>query len=323
MSDLLTPIATRLHAELRYDKRYHADCPFCGKEAKRGQKHFSFCEEGYFCHVCQEGGSLNKLARHLAIQPSADYRPVRPQRQQQPALPREWQHNPERYVQRFCEAPSRLHDWQSYKPLSLETIAKYRLGVGILPSSRVKQRRLIVPVYSKGQVVALHGRAYMPGDDEAKWLTAAGSRKDVLFNADALKPGTTVIICENMVDCLLAQEAADCVAVAAGGVSWREEFSQIIAASRPKHVIVWLDNDLVGQANAETHRLLIAEWRREMQARVAAGKIPRIPSPPERQGPKIANSLLSLGVKASLYQWPRGSAPKADIGSVVCSQITV
>jgi hypothetical protein len=160
----------------------------------------------------------------------------------------------------------------------------------------------------------LHGRAYRAGDDDAKWLTSGGSRKDVLFNADALRPDSVVIIAENMVDALMAQEAeAGVVGVAGGGVAWRSEWTAQIAASRPRHVLVWLDNDLVGCGNAETRRELLTTWYAEMRQRVRDGKIPRIPPEPELSGPKIANDLLAAGVKASIYQWPRGTPAKADL----------
>jgi hypothetical protein len=30
--------------------------------------------------------------------------------------------------------------------------------------------------------------------------------------------------------------------------------------------------------------------------------------------PKIANDLLAAGVRASVYVWPKGTPPKADLG---------
>ncbi len=311
--DQLDAIVHKLHATLRRDGRYHADCPICGKQEKRNQKHFSFCEAGYFCYVCGAKGGLVALAKHLDIHGAAAASQPR-QRTQEPPKPRQWQHNPTRYLDDYCGAPTRLQDWQGYKPLSIDTIATYRLGIGILPASRCQHRRLVLPVYHQGQIVAFHGRAYRSGDDDAKWLCAGGSRKDVLFNADALRPGATVIICENFVDCLLAQEADNVIAVAGGGVSWRDEWTQQIAASRPRHVLVWLDNDLVGNPNTSTYRSLMAQWRREMHARVQQGKIPTIPQPPQPKGPQIANDLLAAGMKASVYRWPNDTPPKADIG---------
>jgi hypothetical protein len=65
MTTTFEHLITQLQAELRRDGRYHADCPFCGKETKKAQKHFSFCEDGYICWVCEAKGGLQKLAAHI------------------------------------------------------------------------------------------------------------------------------------------------------------------------------------------------------------------------------------------------------------------
>lgn len=318
MNDLLPILAARLGAEERRDGRYHADCPFCGKEAKRAQKHFSFCAEGYICFVCGEKGGLAKLAQHLDVQGAAP-RYERPA--PRPQIERSWQQQPERYLERYCGALDRLTRWQAYKPLAMETIARFRLGVGVLAASRCHHRRLIVPVFDGGQVVAFHGRAFEQGDDDAKWLTSGGSRKDVLYNAHLLRPGAAVVICENLIDALLAMQEADVVAVAGGGVAWREEWSQQIAVSRPRSVLVALDNDSVGWPNPLTQQRLLVEWHREMAARLAAGKIKAIPAEPEPNGPKIANQLVALGVRrVSGPEWPASRPPKWDLGSELLSE---
>lgn len=47
---------------------YHADCPYCGKPAKKGQVHFRISPDGLcYCQVCQAGTSLSALADHLGI----------------------------------------------------------------------------------------------------------------------------------------------------------------------------------------------------------------------------------------------------------------
>ena len=311
---LLDTLTRRLDATLRRDGRYHADCPFCGKPAKRGQSHFSLCDKGYSCWVCGQQGGLSALAAHLGER-SAYTAPAPRQAAPTPRQSYRWQSNQERTLAPLLEAPTRLPDWQAYKPVSIDTIAHARLGVGVLPASRCKTPRLIVPVFDGTSLVALHGRAYRRGDTDAKWLTAGGSRKDVLYQAHRLRPGATVIIAENLVDCLLAQqEDPRIVAVASGGVSWRDAWTQQIAASRPRHVLIWLDNDLAGCANPTTARALLAEWRAAMAERVQAGTLPRIPAEPEPAGPRIANDLLAAGIKASIYQWPAYAPAKADLG---------
>lgn len=307
MNDLLTTLAQRLHADERRDGRYHADCPFCAKPQKRGQTHFSFGEQGYYCWVCGAKGGLAALARHLDIRSDA---PITSRAPKLAPEPRHWQTDA-RVLETYTSALDTVTRWQAYKPLSLDTIRRARLGVGVLPSSRSRHRRLILPVFDGGRLVALHGRAYLSDDTDAKWLTAGGSRKDVLYGAERLTPGADVIICENMVDSLLAMDAQPgVVAVAGGGVSWRDEWTQQIAASRPARVLVWLDNDLVGCPNATTYATLAHQWQ---QAR------PGLPLP-EPRGPRLANDLLAAGVRARVYTWPRGTPPKADLGYALMQQ---
>ncbi len=301
MTDLLTILAHRLHADERRDGRYHADCMFCGKEEKRGQTHFSFGEQGYYCFVCGAKGGLAALARHLDVRADA---PITPRAPKPPPEPRHWQTDA-RVLESYTSALDVVTCWTAYKPLSLDTIRRARLGVGVLPASRSRHRRLILPVFESGRLIALHGRAFLPEDQDAKWLTAGGSRKDALYGAEQLRGGADVIICENMVDALLAMDAQPgVVAVAGGGVAWRDEWTQQIAASRPARVLVWLDNDLAGAPNASTYAALTRQWR---QAR------PGLPLP-EPRGPQIANDLLAAGVAARVYAWPRGTPPKADLG---------
>lgn len=302
----LDQLATRLQAELRRDGRYHSDCPFCGKPAMKHQKHFSFCEDGYICWVCEAKGGLQALGAHIgagAIIASAKRaeRPVAP--------PKQWQQAPERWLSRYTSALDRVQRWTAYKPLTLDSILRWKLGVGLLPASRSEHRRLIVPVFAEGRIVAFHGRAFQADDTDAKWLTAGGSSKQVLFNADLLRPGATVVVCENFVDAILAMQAAsEIVAVAGGGASWQDAWTEQLAQSRPKQVLIWLDNDLVGCPNQETYQRLLAEWR---------AAHPQATHTPEPNGPKIANQLLQAGIKASVYQWAKGTPPKADIGAAL------
>lgn len=305
-----------LCAELRVepDRNGEAwiDCPWCGKD----KKHFSFSERGFKCFRCNEHGrSLLALAQQLQLQPSE--RPARV-RQEAPR-PRQWQQAPDRWLDRYCEALDRVAAWTSYKPLSLDTIARFRLGVGVLPSSRCQHRRLIVPVFDGAKVVAFHGRAFRPEDQDTKWLCAGGSDKRVLFVAGVLQPGCTVVIAENFVDAILAWqcEPAACY-IALGGLSWQPEWTARIAEYRPRGALVWLDHDLAGNGSRWHHREMLAAWRVEMEQRRAANpRLAAMPFPPdpEPRAPRIANELLAAGIRTHIYEWPKGTPWKQDIGS--------
>jgi len=303
MSALFDTLCARLHAEPDSRGEVWIACPSCGKD----HKHFSFNEKyGGHCFACDFSGSLAQISELLRIQPDERVRPAR--RAQKPLAPRVWQQRPDFYLDRYCDALDRVTAWQAYKPLSLDSIARFRLGVGQLPASRCEIRRLIVPVFDGGRCVALHGRAYLPEDTDAKWLSAGGSSKQVLFNAGALTPGATVVIVENFVDAILAMQVEpSIVAVCGGGVSWQDAWTQQIAASLPRQVLVWLDNDAAGGPNAETWRAFCAAWKQQHPDR----------EPPAPRGPQIANDLLAAGVRARCYAWPCGTPAKQDIGAAL------
>lgn len=283
------------------------DCPSCGK----GGKHFSFNQTAGHCFACDYSASLRQIAALLGSTP--DRPVVRSQRPQAPPRPDLWQREPTRWLDRYCAALDRIDRWTAYKPLTIDSIARHRLGVGKLPMwSEARQawyewphRRLIVPLWGAGQIVGFYGRAFEPNDTGPKWLGASGTDKSHLFLAGPLASGCTLVIVENYVDAILARQAAPEVAYAAcGGATWRDAWTAQIAAQRPARVLVWLDNDLAGCPNPATYAALRTTW-------LAAhpGK-----TPPEPRGPKIANDLLAAGVRASVYAWPKHTPLKADIG---------
>lgn len=280
----------------------HVECPSCGKEPKRGQTHFSFSERGAHCFVCGFSASLSRLAQQLQVTPIVT--PVRPARVQEAPRPRYWQQNPQRFLQAFLEAPDRLDLWQQYKPLSIDTISRWRFGVGVLPSSPCSHRRLIYPLFERDRIVGFRGRAI--SCDCAKWISCGGSHA-VCWGLDLVTTGATVLIVENPVDAALAmQEEPDVVAVAstAGAGTWREEWTARLATAQPEQVICWLDNDLAGCPNRETYRELRAAWQQAHPGMKV----------PEPNGPRIANALNDAGLHATVYRWPVGTPSKADLG---------
>lgn len=321
MASLFDTLCARLHAEPDSRGECWLDCPACG----HGNKHFSFNERVGHCFACDYSGSLTQIAALLQIQPDERARPAR--RAQKAQAPRQWQTRPDLWLERYCAALERVQAWQSYKPLSLDSIAAFRLGVGRLPlwSERTQrwydypQRRLIVPVFgASGRCVAFHGRAYLPDDDGPKWLSASGSDKRTLFVVGVLEPGCTVVVCENYADAILAYqvEPSACY-IPIGGLSWQVAWTDQIAAARPAQVLVWLDHDLSGNGSRYHVVELLALWRADIEARRAANPALAarpFPNPPIPRGPKIANDFLAIGVKARRYEWPRGTPLKADIG---------
>jgi DNA primase len=263
-------------------------CPFHGERTKGA---FSYSERGYFCFGCPEHGSLYRLADHLGLvtvstvvpRPRIVHRPVPVPT---PEIVRDWQTDPN-ILARFQSMSVSALTYAHSRGLKAESIRRWRIGSGMLPSSRARFPRLILPVIEDGRVVGLRGRAIDSRDDAPKWLQSAGS-KTTLFGLDELRsrPGETVIVCEAPLACVLAmQEHPDVVAVAstAGCGTWRDEWADAIATARPQQVVIWMDADEAG----------------------------------ERAAVKVANSLCERRLPVHVYRWPKGTPPKTDLADVV------
>lgn len=344
MTNLIDNLCARLSTSFDSRGRAHADCPFCG--IPPGYHFYLFdmpSGRGYVCWSCGERGGMAALARHLDVTGAMPTTGAR-----KPAQPRPlplWEQYPDRWSLDAWQAgldrtaAMRYAAWQAYKPLTQATIERAMLAVGPLPfwaeerkiGKRVKpaahwywgKQRLVVPLIQYGQIVGLRGRAYLPDDDGPKWLTATGSRT-ICYGLEQVRPGCNVIICENHVDALLAEQFEPgivAIASTAGASTWR--WTAELAARRPRSVLVWLDHDLAGNGSRYHHRELVAEWeRKQCERRLARGVATSSnPQPPTPQGPRICNELLEAGIKARLYEWPRGSALHADLGSVLAAQM--
>lgn len=286
---------------------YDADCPNCGKPAAKGQTHFGYNEEGAaHCFVCGWKGDLRDVAALLRME-IGEYVPI--ERKPKPAPPvARWRMNPSELLRRYKTHPARLATWQGYKPLTLATLDKYGFGLGRMPFLddydqwyMSRSEWLTVPLYEDGQLVGLRGRNL--SDNGPKWISANGTNY-ALWNVENVRAGSVCWLCENYVDAAwLMQTHPDYCAVAIGGATtWRREWADRLYMRNPGLVVVALDNDLPGQAVGPLRAKLVAEWREEHGT-----------EPPEANGPKIANALLSAGLKSVLFRWPENAPVKAGI----------
>jgi hypothetical protein len=229
-----------------------ADCPWCGKPAKRGQTHFHYSTAGAHCFVCGEGASLAGLARFLDVHdpaPAPIYTP-----------------EPSRFTTRQYTAdahPARYQMWHRYKKVPPEIVDKYRLGYG----REYGRDWLQIPIYrcidSDGnelpkfdkhalQCIGVRLRSVPPAK---KWMsmrdTPAG---DLLYpHPQIVGEGDVLWIAENMIDALLLMKMwpgtpALALCAGAGPGKWHHEFSTQIARRRPSGVVLALDNDDPGRA---------------------------------------------------------------------------
>jgi ribosomal protein S27E len=309
------------HYQPQYGRRWLSiQCPACGHEAEKSQRAAtSMSETGWKCQVCGEGGTLTDLAKRTGLSgmPLEGYRKPVERRNEQKRLPAQWTRNPAAYLDTFLEHPRRLEAWQSYKRLTLESIARYRLGYGVLPASKCQHPRLIVPLFHQKQIVGFRGRA--TACQCTKWLSSGGSQ-NICVGLGAIKPGDRVALIENEIDRILCQEhdpSVKMLALPFGVASWQQEWTEELVRRKPAHVLIILDNDLAGNPNREAYQHGIELWNAKMDAMIAAGKIKTKPDrPPVPHGYKYLRLFRADGLNADRYIWPNGTPYKYDIGEM-------
>lgn len=297
-----------LHGKRNRRGWYDCDCPFCGKEAKRGQVHFSYSENGYHCWVCGCHGALSALSEHLRLDTAARGGFQVQRKEREPLPTARWRQNPGELLRRCQSHPDRYSMWRRYKPLTAATIDRYGFGLGRLPFQRQdgewymsRGDWLIVPLWEAGQLVGLRGRNL--GDSGPKWISAAGSTY-TLWGLDYVRPGSVTWLCENYVDAawLMQERPTDCAVGIGGATTWQASWAQMLQERRPGTVIVALDNDLPGQATGQFRQTLEAAWVAERNS-----------EPPAANGPRIANALRAAGINAVLFKWPDSAPAKAGM----------
>lgn len=304
----------------RRGDEHHADCPYCGKESKRGQTHFTYSPRGGHCFVCGGGGGLVELAAHLGLTdasppPTSRPRPAPPMPDPLPPPPawRSWR-RAEYMDAYYPNATAVAAAWRSSnygKPVTIVDVARHWLGYGALPGSH--EQRLIVPVFGDdGRLACLRGR--LP--DKGGWMSPAGWRlaELPLYNLRRAWPGCTLVIVENAVDALLLSRhyesrGAAAVAVATLSVTyWADAWDAALLAVKPARVLVVYDNDLAGNGITD-EALRTAEqeaWRQK-----------RGHEPPPARGPLVAQRIRRLGIHAHVYEYPPGTPVGADPGDFI------
>jgi len=324
-NSLFARLCARLAANPDSQGEVHVDCPFCGKEAKRGQTHASFSERGFHCFVCGQGTSLAHLAEMLlgreAPEPVVPAYPRQTERARKPVVPGRLDEF-SRLAELYASSTVALAYWLKYKPVPEEAVSAYRLGLGAYPKhmSRCEHQRLQVPLIAQGKVVGFRGRQLVWRCSCGKWLSPSGSRM-ILYNGERLtgephegmgyaygwRPiaGKVLFIVENPIDALLleARYPRVCAVATLGVTIWQAAWTELVARARPGLVIVAYDNDRPGNGGGQR------------------GKEAWLADPKHKQdivpnGIRLANRLLEAGVRARLVQWA-GYPLKTDVGDAL------
>jgi len=319
------------------------ECPFCGGNKKAGIRRVldgTYYKHRFNCFVCgkkvQSPEDWQELAARMAA--PMQYQPT-PKRQQAAPKTYPWQADPMRWHSRYTNDRNAVIDaWQAYKPLSEQTIVRYQLGYGAFSRSQFNHDDYLICEHPRlmyanienadNQASAFRGRIYKCNCDpkKHKWLSIMGSQAWLWGQYHILKHahGKRLIIGENPVDGMLAMQAMPgvlAVASTAGAGTFPDAWLQLIAAAKPKSVLIWLDNDLIGNPNEETRELLLARWIAKMRAK----GVEPTPQMIEHQrtkamGPKLVKALQALGVPTRAKEWASGTVPKMDMGQYLIEQ---
>ena len=308
------------------------ECPFCLGRKKAGIARLDG-KHRFNCFVCgkkvQSPDEWADLAARMAAPMQYQVQPK--QREQTPPKTYPWQNDPMKWHSRYTnDRNAVIEAWQAYKPLTEQTILRYQLGYGVLPHNPCEHKRLIYTNIenSDNQAVAFRGRVSGCNCDP-KWLTLIGSQAWLWGFYHILKQaeGKRLIIGENPVDGMLAMQAMPgvlAVASTAGAGTFPDAWIKLIAAARPKSVLVWLDNDLIGNPNDETRELLVERWIAKMQAK----GVEPTPQMIEHQrtkamGPKMVKALQGLHIPTRAKEWASGTKPSQDMGGFFIEQGSV
>lgn len=331
---IIERLAALLEATPDRAGRWHADCPSCGTPGTRNGRplyHFYFYStehrSGATCWTCGYKRTLNGLLNDLGDE--NEYAP--PVRSDVPvtAAPpwrkpgawQRWQYAMEPKLDAIWQT------WQAYRPFTRETVASAGLAVERLVFHNEERgwyhgrhARLLIPIVRAGVMIGIRGRAYQPLDDGPKWISATGT-ETWLMGLEHVQRGREVIWCESLADALLGRQLfPDVTFIASGGLTWRDEWLDYLADARPRHVLIWFDNDISGNGNVHHEQEWEERWRveqvrrRAADPRLARQPIQRLPAP---RGPHLAAELRKRKVRVDLYDWPADAEEHMDMGQVL------
>ena len=162
-------------------------------------------ENGYKCFACGVAYGLSALHAKLTGKEVSKDTFVVPLKSSKARQIPYWRKHADSYLKTYTAHSKRYTAWMDYKSIPENVVDKYDLGVGILPQSRCRDLRLIVPIIQNNNVVMLRGRRI--SGDGAKWASSGGvSPKDILLPFWERVTSDILMIVENPVDAILVNE---------------------------------------------------------------------------------------------------------------------
>lgn len=217
----------------------------------------------FWCHVCQEKGTLNKLKRHFGDE--VDYSQLPNGRKVQI-----FQAAAEYYAANLPNDQKVIDYLLDERNLSPETINEMQLGaadgnllnhlllkeftkeeirstglVNSIDEDFFQPGTVVIPYFMQNSCVQLRGRIL--GETKNKYRTPPG-QKATLYNVDTMLDTNEVILCEGEFDAILLSELGYHAIGVPGVRSFKEEWGRFF--SEMKRVYICFDTDEPGQDGA-------------------------------------------------------------------------
>lgn len=219
---------------------FHADCPFCKKEAKRGQRHFAIEKDGKFiCSVCHKAGGMKKLADQLGTEVDVTKLPG------------------------FVAKPRTYYDYTDESGALLYQVVRY---YDKYDEKQIRPRRLATDA----------DRIAGAKIDRDGFVWSITGLRRVLYQLPALiesvAAGHTVYLTEGEKDAdSLLKLGWIATTNSFGALTWSNEFSSFFAGA---DVVLLRDNDLAGARRA----LLVATALRDVANSIKCVLLPDLPA---------------------------------------------
>ena len=303
VNEQFVALLQRHGGQFRKNGRIHMPCPDCGSYNERKEK-FSASPDGRFnCLVCGFGGAgIDDITPFLKGVVNADPAPWKGELVERPKRIPAWtKWTRKDYEAKYCASPRDIaRAWGKYKALPYDVIKSRGLGLGVLPCSKCRHPRLVLPVFNEqGGVSNLRGRQ-IDCDCDMKWTASGGWTADNLspYNLLEMPDGVewgAVWIGENPVDALRVNIANETMwGVAAYSASyWYDRWALALLAkggARPIYMVA-MDNDLVGNGGGKRRAEFMKQWMEDKGLKREPKFVP--------SGIKIANSLLHWSANAN------------------------
>lgn len=323
-----------------------AICPYCGKSNER-EFHCSYGPifvggaYGFKCFSCGTARTLARLhsdmtGEQLSRRSSSVLAPLPATR---PVA--YWRRNAEKLVRQYESHPMRFAEWRAYKNIPQSIVEKYRLGVGVLPQSRYKDVRLIVPIIENGRIVMLRGRRIGKGEGP-KWTAAGGVSPETIQLPFADRVNSDLVfIVENPVDAIAINEYSQASAVAALSTNyWYPHWTARLVELSPRLVVTAYDHDIAGEGLDVNGMIKVAKERitkilasrslsgvglaitsvstsaKGWRVGWACGDESGILSISAPAGVQRRNELLKAGIQVASMPWSDEESDKKDVGDL-------